>query len=319
MPSSVAMVQRLGTAGAIFVATGILLASGPAGAQATTFDVDGECGTEREFRDGLSRLLGSAAERAWPTQLVIAREPASTEYRLTLELQGETRELRHADCRVLFRSALVIAAVTVDPTLRIPDEPAAAPPPPPPPPAAAPEPATPPPRNETQPPGPALRGNVAVGAGVALGVLQGATGTLEVRGGITSGHFGGSVAAQYFLPREASTGGRSADLQGIGMRAAASFLPVPIVAVSVGMSADWLVGRGSAGIASPVQDSAWALAPSLELALTPRLTPSISLELGVAGQVNLLRPSFEVTGFREIYQMPPASLLILARGAFHFP
>lgn len=314
------MARWLETVVAIFAATSVLLVQGPARAQATGFDAPRECGTEGEFRDGLARLLGAAAERAWPTTLVIAREPSGAEYHLTLEVQGERRELLHADCRVLFRSAIVIAAVTVDPTVRIPEEPPAAPaartqPPPPPPPPEGPV----KPPEESKSAGAPLRGNVAVGGGLALGVLPGATGVVEVRGGVASGRFGGTLGAQYFTPREATTAGRSAELQGLGLRAAASFAPHPLVTVSVGMSADWLVGRGSAELSSPVQDSAWALAPSLELALTPRLTRAVSLELGVTGQVNLQRPTFEVTGFGEIYQMPRASLLAVARGVFHFP
>jgi len=314
------MARWLETVVAIIAATGVLSAPKPARAQATGFEVPRACGTEGEFRDGLARLLGTAAERAWPTTLVIAPEPSGAEYQLTLEVQGERRELLHADCRVLFRSAIVIAAVTVDPTVRIPDEPPPPPPPQPePPPPPAPAPAKPPPPKQGNGTGAPLRGTVAVGGGLAVGVLPGATGVVEVRGGITSGRFGGSFGAQYFTPREATTAGRSAELQGLGLRAAASFAPHPLVAVSVGMSADWLVGRGSAELTSPVQDSAWALAPSLELALTPRLTRAFSLELGVTGQANLQRATFEVTGFGEIYQMPRASLLAVARGVFHFP
>jgi len=315
------MARWLDTVVATLAATCVLLAHAPVRAQATGFDAPRECGTEGEFRDGLARLLGAAAERAWPTTLVIAREPSASFYHLTLEVQGEKRELVHADCRVLFRSAMVIAAVTVDPTVRLPEEP-------PPPPPAEPSPAPPPPPVETAKPKPSnatthdgapWRGNVAVGGGLALGVLPGATGVVEVRGGLTSGRFGATLGAQYFIPREASSAGRSARLQALGIRGAASFAPTPLLAASVGMSADWLVGRGSADLSSPVQDSAWALAPFLELALTPKLTRSVSLELAVTGQANLQRATFEVTGFGEIYRMPPASLLVVARGVFHFP
>jgi hypothetical protein len=311
------MARRLGRVAAIFAVAGVLLVHLPARAQATSFDAPRECGTEGEFRDGLVRLLGAAADRAWPTALVIARAPSDSDYHLTLEVQGERRELTHADCRVLFRSAIVIAAVTVDPTVRLPEEaptapPArAAPPPPPPKPAKAPPPED---RNGAG----ALGGSIAVGGGLALAVLPGATGVVEVRGGLASGRFGATLGAQYFTPREASSSGRSAELQGVGVRAAASFAPTPLLTASVGLSADWLVGRGSAELSSPVQDSAWALAPSLELALTPRLTRSVSLELGLAGQANLQRATFEVTGFGAIYQMPAASLTLLARGVLHF-
>jgi len=312
------MERWLSAARAALAGVGVLLAASTADAQPSTFDVPAECGSEGEFRDGLTRLLGAAAERAWPTTLVIARDASGSQFQLTLEVQSEKRALLHADCRVLFRSALVIAAVTVDPTLRIPEEPSA-PLAPPPAPRPQPEPAKPPPRDEPRDTGPPWRGSVAAGGGLAVGVLPGATGVVELRGGLARGRFGATLGAQYFFPKDASAEGRSATLQGVGVRAAATFAPVPLVAVSAGLSTDWLVGRGDAGISSPVQDSAWALAPSLELALTPAVTRSLALELGVAGQLNLLRPTFEVTGFREIYQMPLASLLIVGRGVFHFP
>ncbi|HEX5100130.1 MAG TPA: hypothetical protein VFV94_11550 [Polyangiaceae bacterium] len=314
------MARWLDTVVATLAATCALLLHAPAHAQPSGFDVPRECGTEREFRDGLVRLLGASAERAWPATLVIAREPNGNEYRLTLEVQSERRELVHADCRVLFRSALVIAAVTVDPTVSLPEEPAPSPPAPdaaPPPPPAVAEP-TPPPAKKSDGERAPLRASVALGGGLALGVLPSATGIVEVRGGLASGRFGATLGAQYFTPRDASTAGRSARLQGLGLRGAASFAPTPLLAASLGMSVDWLVGRGSAELSSPVQDSAWALAPFLELALTPRLTRSVSLELAVTGQANLQRATFEVIGFGEIYQMPPASLLLVARGVFHF-
>lgn len=311
------MAWRFGATWAALTAIGVLLAPARVFAQAASFDVPAECGTESEFRDGLTRLLGAASERAWPTTLVIARDASGSQFQLTLEVDGEKRELLHADCRVLFRSALVIAAVTVDPTLRIPDEPTA-PPPAPPAPPPRPAPAPPKPRDEAKDSGPPLRGHVAAGGGLALGVLPGATGVVELRGGVARGRFGATLGAQYFFPKDASSEGRTATLQGVGVRAAASFAPTPLVAISAGLSTDWLVGRGGAGLSSPVQDSAWALAPSLELALTPALTRELALELGAAGQLNLLRPTFEVTGFRQIYQMPLASLLVVGRGVFHF-
>jgi RNA polymerase sigma-70 factor (ECF subfamily) len=62
-------------------------------------------------------------------------------------------------------------------------------------------------------------------------------------------------------------------------------------------------------MADPRQGSAWALAPSLEIALVPLRSENVSLELAAEGRLNLQRPVFEVTGFREVYSVPPLGLL----------
>lgn len=68
------------------------------------------CGSEEEFRREIRRLTG-AAEAFVPSALVI--EPVPSEpagYELRLVIGGELRLLRDSDCRVLWRSAIVIAA-----------------------------------------------------------------------------------------------------------------------------------------------------------------------------------------------------------------
>jgi hypothetical protein len=289
----------------------------PAAAQASGFDVPAECGSEVEFRAGLSGLLGAGAERAWPSALVIGRDERGDGYRLRIEVAGETRDLTHADCRVLFRSAVVIAAASVDPTLRADVPPPATPPEPPAPAPKAKEQQT----EATRPSeeGPKVEGHLAGGAGVALGVLPGATAAFEVRGGASMGAFGLSLAGNFYFPKSVEAEGRSAKILGVGGRLAASYAVVPAFSVALGLEADWLVGNGRAGIALPDEDSAWALAPTLELTLIPLRTKQMSLELGAVGRVNAARPVFEVTGFGEIYQVPRFGLLAQARAVFHFP
>lgn len=290
-----------------------------AGAQAGAFTVPAECGSETELRTGLSGLLGAEAGRAWPSALIIARDDVG--YRLRIEVAGETRELTHADCRVLFRSAVVIAAAAVDPTLRTgaPTPAGSAPASQPPAPATKAE-------NERKPGAPRpshdepkVEGHLGAGAGLALGVLPGATAALEIRGGAALGRFGLSLSGDFYLPKSVESEGRSAKILGAGGRFAASYAVVPAFGVALGLEADWLVGNGRAGIAVPDEDSAWALAPTLELTLIPLRTKKMSLELGAVGRVNATRPVFEVTGFGEIYQVPRFGLLFLARGVFHFP
>jgi hypothetical protein len=276
-----------------------------------TFELPASCGSEAEFRRELVALTGKDADRAWPTSLRITADPSSPGYRLTLEHSGTRRELEHLDCRVLFRSALVISAASVG-SAHAPPEPAPAAPPP------LPERASAAPTERSDEPL-AVRGTVALGSGVALGVVPGPTAAFEARVGGTIGGFGASLAFRHFVPRYVAVGGRGADIGGYGLRFAAVYAPRPWLSGSLGLDADWLVGRGRVGIAVPLEDSAWTLAPSLELAVAPVATRHWSVELAAAGRYAVVRPVFEVTGFGQIFRPPGGSLFAVARGVFHFP
>jgi hypothetical protein len=291
-----------------------------ASAQAAGVDVPAECGSESEFRAELERLVGADAERAQPSRMVIARPSEGADYRLTLELQGEQRELSHADCRVLFRSALVIAAASVRPPAPAPapePEPAPAP-------APAPEPADEaeeePPEARATPGEPwKVGGSLSAGAGFAAGVVPAATGVLELRAALLVEQFGVSVSGKYLLPRSVSSEGRGADIHAFGVRGAVGFRPLTLLWISAGLDADLLVGKGTSGIALPDRDSAWTLAPSLELALVPLNTRHWALEIALQGRYAVQRPVFEVTGFKELYQVPPWGVLSVVRGVWSFP
>jgi hypothetical protein len=295
--------------------TAVAPASEAPASAAPSFEVPDHCGTEPDFRRELGKLVGNDLERAWPATVRITATPADPgAYHLTLDVRGVRRELEHADCRVLFRSAIVIAAASV----RI-DQPVAEEPPP----AAKqqppPEPVKAPPPPARGAPGPKLRGNVGLGAGLGVGVVPGATATFDVRFGGELGRARASLAVRYFLPRHVSVEGRGADIQGVGGRLAVGYVPIDPLALSAGFDADWLFGEGKTGIDSPALDSAWTLAPSLEVALIPIRTRRLSLELSAEGRVQVQRPVFEVTGFRELYRVPRFALISLARGVWHFP
>ncbi len=289
-----------------------LLGAPDALAQDVSFELSPECGSEPEFRAELVRLVGVDAERAFPTALRIRRDETGEAFVLALEVGGRARELAHADCRVLFRSALVIAAASVR------NPPPASPPP------ASPSPAPPPAAPRASPArstdrGPPLRGSAAIGAGLALGVLPGVAGAFEVRAGLAVGPVGASLAGRYLPARFVSDEGRGVDIRGIGFRLAGSYELIPELVLSAGLDADWLSGSGITGIATPQTDSAWAVAPSLELALIPFRTNHLAVEVAVEGRVALQRPTFEVTGFRQVYEVPQLGMFGLARGVWRFP
>jgi len=284
--------------------------SGGITAPRTPFELPVECGTEAEFRTELTRLVGPDVERAWPSTLRITGD-ATAGYRLTLDVAENRREFEHSDCRVLFRSALVVAAASVQTAEVAPPPPAPVPPP-----AAVPPTREQPAAEKTD--GPTLRATAGAGAGVAVGVVPGATAAFEARLGGELGAFGVVIGGRYFLPRYVEVEGRGVDIQGFGLQVAFRVEPIELLALSAGFDADLLVGKGTAEIEVPLEDSAWTLAPSLELALIPINTRHLSVELAVSGRVAVQRPVFEVTGFRTLYQVPPFGLVSVARGTFHF-
>ncbi len=293
-------------------------------AQPARFDVPAECGDESAFSSELTRLAGADAGRARPALLRIARE-SNGAYRLTLVVGGRTRALEHADCRVLLRSAAVIAAASFK------AEAAAAAPAPPPAPVPAPSPpapGAPPPPAPGAPPPPAreanrtrrarLEGNLAAGVGMAAGVVPNVTGALELRGGVLAGLFGASIGARYFPGRFVALEGRGVEVWGFGLRGAVVVAPLQALHLSLGLDADRLSGHGS-GVARPARDSAWTLAPSAELATIPFKNEHLSVEVAAEGRYALVRPVFLVTGFQDLYRVPSWGMVLVLRGAWHFP
>lgn len=278
----------------------------------THFTLPASCGSENEFRSELERLAGAHAAQAYPLTLSISEIAGSdpgARFHLVLELRGERRELTHADCRALFRGAVVIAAASVKP-----------PPAPPPVPAARAEPApvvSNPPRRAERPL--AMRGSVSLGAGAALGVVPGAAAMLELRAGLDLGRWGISLAGNFLPAKHATQDGRGVDVLAVGGRLAGGVRPVRPLMLSAGIELDWLQGTGDAGISERRTDSAWSVAPSLELAVIPFETNHLHIELAAQGRLALLRPRFVVTGFRDVYRVPSFGGAGLVRGAFTFP
>jgi hypothetical protein len=287
----------------------------PAGATPNasgSFTLPADCGSEDEFRSELERLAGAHAPQAYPLQLEIietSSSDSSERFRLLLEVRGERRELTHADCRALFRGAVVIAAASVKP-------------PPLPPPAPAPPPAREPPPTPPGVPrddGPDLRGSLSLGAGAALGVLPGLAAVVEFRGTLELDAWGFSLAGRFLPPTHAAQEGRGVDVVAAGARVAGTFRPVRPLNLSAGVDLDWLEGTGDAGISERQTDAAWGVAPSLEFALIPFESQHLRLEAATQARVALLRPRFVVTGFRDVYQVPSFGGAGLVRGVFVFP
>jgi hypothetical protein len=251
-----------------------LVACASASAQ-TRVDVPSGCGSEGELRAGLARLLGNQrAAGAVPERLRIVKTGAG-DYALTLELAGESRELRDPDCRALFNAAVIVAAVAIDPSVNataapLPAEPARAEEPPP---AAEPTPALAPVLDAPKPEEPApersgasrerppIRGELTLGGGAVFAVLPAVAPSLELSGALAYGDFGLTLAARYLASAEENAGGTHAvEVQGLGARLAAFYDLARFARFSAGVSADRLDGQGLGSAVRGSSSSGVALA-----------------------------------------------------------
>jgi hypothetical protein len=291
---------------------------GLAGAQARV-EVPADCGSEAELRAELARLLGrESAPRALPERLHIART-ADGEYALALELRSESRTLRDPDCRTLFKTAVVVAAATVDPQLlaQLPaappddatptqteadeevneptardDAPASAPP-------------QAPPVDDS--PNTPWRAGVAAGFGAAVALLPQVSPLLEVSGTLARGAFGVALGARYLTSADRRLGNADeygVNIHGFGARVAALYEPADFARLQAGVALDRFTGRGLGTAVDDVSGSGLSLGLVVEGSLIPVRVGHVRISLAISGQYALVRPSFEITGRGEVYRVP---------------
>jgi hypothetical protein len=263
-------------------------------------DVPRGCGSEAELRSGLIRLLGpAAAQDALPRALRIMRGEQG-DYALQLELDGESRALRDPDCRVLFKTAVVVAAAAVDPSLR---DPAAARP-----------------RADSVPgvtsadlPQIAERdeassswyASVAIAGGAAVSLLPRAAALVQLSGELAYGGFGLLLGARYIAPSaEAAGDERGVSIDGLGARLGGFHDPAPWMRLQAGIVVDRLTGQGQGAAIAGQTDSGAVMALALDAAVTPLRVGSLRFSLAIGGHYALLRPSFEIEGYGRLYRVP---------------
>ncbi len=298
-------------AGSLAFAT--LLYSAP-GVADNRVDVPAECGSAAEFDAELVRLLGAQASELSPYTLTITPDEAGGQYVLRMSFRGEQRELRDADCRTLFKSAVVVAAAAIKPDLARDD----AQPPPPVPPSPAP-----PAERDSTPLAPAPAPSPEprhVGLGVAAGAMAGlvpdVAPLLEISALAQSHGWGALLALRYTALSEAEAeGGRGVEVRAFGARVGASYSPVEVARLSAGLEVDLMVGRGT-GVETPLSDAAWSVAPSLELTGILADIDGLRLELGLQGRWAVLRPRFHIEGYGDAYEVPAFGAAGLFRVAY---
>jgi hypothetical protein len=241
------------------------------------------CGTHAEFSRELERLLGTEAPSAEPRSVLLERAETG-EYRLRIELRDGTRGLRHADCRTLFRSAIVIAAASHEAERRRHGD------------------ATEQAASRAERPPWILR--VSAGAGAAAGPLPGVAPLFEISGGADHRRLGLTLSARYLPATVVRTPSRQGVLvTGAGARLLASYEPWPRVRIAIGAAAHLLYGEGR-GARDPASDATYDIESVVELAAVPLRTESFKFEVGVGAHWAAVRPSFLITGFGEVYEVP---------------
>ena len=285
----------------------VLASSWVARAQAQTrVEVPDGCGSEAELRAELIRLLGpDAAQAALPRAMRITRgeqgEPGEQgDYALQLELDGESRALRDPDCRVLFKTAVVVAAAAVDPSLQ---DPAAARPRSDP--NFAAKRAEAPAIDERDEASSSWLAGVAIGAGATVSLLPQAAVLVQLSGELAYGRFGVLLGARYMAPSTEDAGDeRGVSIDGFGARLGGFHDPAPWLRLQAGIVADRLTGQGQGAAIRGDTDSGAAVALALDAAVTPLRVGSLRFSLGIGGHYALVRPSFEIAGYGRLYRVP---------------
>jgi hypothetical protein len=268
-----------------------------------------ECGSLAELEQELEQRLGSVSSSV-ATRVTLTAELSG--YRLVVEVGNQSRELHDPSCQELLRAAVVIALALLEPKHE------EAPPP-------VPEPAQPAPQS-VQPAQPATNGSrrslpklaFAPGGGIHLGTLPKATLMLELDVQLKWTRFGVAAGFRYLLPQSTvDASGHGARIGAGGAYLAGLFEPWHRVQTRLGIVTYRLSGSGIGG-AEQRDGSAWEVAPTLGARVVPFARPPFWTSVGLEGQLNLIRSSFEILSYNEVFRVPLLSGSALAQAGVVF-
>jgi hypothetical protein len=158
-----------------------------------------------------------------------------------------------------------------------------------------------------------------LGLGVSAGVLPDLGGALELGARVEVLPWAVALSFRYWPERSGSREGRGLDVSALGGRLAALLRVVPALNVLAGVELNRLEGAGAESVRGRNTAAAWQLAPTLGLSLITWDIGYLRLEIGAAGRVSLVRPRFVVTGFGDLYRVPPFGADAIIRGVWLFP
>jgi hypothetical protein len=302
--------RRVGALWALAILLASALAAKTVRAE-TDVNVPEHCGSPAEFTREVTARLAAGVEIP---ATVVRIAPQSESYRLEMRVGEEQRELLDADCRELFRAAIVIVvarsanrtgASAPRAEERAPGEPEAAP------------------RTEASPsshPSFARRWHARIGAGggVSLGLLPKPVLMLDLEAQALGSELGVTATVRYLAEGETSDElDRGVSVTGFGGQLALSYQPVPMLQARAGVGGYRLTGVGL-GSPSRVNDTAWSGGATAGLMLTPPLSELVWAGAGAEAQLNLVRARFEISNYGEVFRVPLFSACIFLRLGWQF-
>jgi len=261
-----------------------------------------ECGSLAEFEHELEARLGSVTD---PEATRVTLTPELAGYQLVVEAAGQRRELHDSSCQELLRAAVVITLALLEPNHEEPPVPAAE--------------LVPPPKAVVKVAGSASpKIGLSADGGIHFGTLPDATLLLELETQLKWTRFGLAAGLRYLLPTQnRDDAGRGARVDAMGATVAALFEPWHGLQARLGLATYRLSATGL-GSAESRDGAAWELAPTLGASFTPLESPPFWTSVGVEGQLNLIRPSFEILKYDEVFRVPTLSGSALARAGVVF-
>ncbi len=268
------------------------------------------CGSAEEFRVEVDHRLGPGFRL--PLRLLRIAPEGTGGFRLDLQVGEESRQLRDADCRELFRAAVVVAVTTTlsttsdapvpstaDASIRSASATAAPPQPVPSVPAGSPSNEGPQgvPANTQAIPSVA----VTLGAGIQAGLQPEPAVSLELEGRALWRRFGVAIAGRDLLSNSMRRGdGRGVALHGLGAHLTGLYRLSPRWEMRLGAAGYRLSGSGL-GTAADRTAGAWALGPSAGVAVALLPAGPVLMMVGGDAHWNVIRPSFEILNYGEVF------------------
>jgi len=262
-----------------------------------------------DFEQELEQRLGSVST---PESTRVTLTPEIDGYHLVVEAGEQRRELHDRSCQELLRAAVVITLALLEPKR----EPVTPPPPEPVSPRLPPAPIP----AEPQASGSRSHPKFALGAGggIQVGTLPKPTLLLELDAQLKWTRFGVAAGFRYLLPNETvDENGRGVRVGAVGASLAGLFEPWRRLQFRLGVASYRLSGSGIGGFA-PRDGSAWEVSPTLGASFIPFRRPPFWTSVGLEGQLNLLRPSFEILHYYEVFQVSRVSGSAFARAGVDF-
>lgn len=271
---------------------------------AGSFDIPAECGTPSEFAREVDARLPANVPRPAP-DVSIAR--SGTGYFLKLRLGQESREFSHADCRELFRVAVVVTVAMSlshsEAHARQPVTEAQAPTFAPSSTVSAVERGAPDRPPSSEPP-PRWAFGASAAPGLSFGMAPRPAPQLELEGRALRGMFGVAVRLRYRAPRaEQDANDRGVRVTSFGGELALLARPHRLVEASLGFAADRLFGTGL-GSVSERSDGAWGAGPTLGLTLVPLQRSGTWVGVGGDLHLDLVQPEFQILNYDTVFRVP---------------